>query len=584
MDARRGLPLVLAVLLAAAGCGHGPGRPAALPDSARSALLRLEREHDYFRLRDHLKAQENRDGLYALYLRAVAVNAFGREAAADSLLDRLEASGATLPDSLGFLAGRLRYQNDLRFYQWADALRDARALMASPFADSARRSDLANTARLLQALRDVPPQSVESRRGGTLHPDDHGGVAVSIDSTPKRYAFDSGANFSVLMRSEAESLGLDIRPAYLQVGSSTDLRVRADLAVADRVQVGGATLRHVVFLVFPDSALTLPGVRIPGLLGFPIQRALGALAYHRDGTITVPAAPASEAPGTLAFHRYTPFVSVTFRSDTLSCQLDTGSGTTVLFEPYYRAHRAWVDSVGRADTVTVGGTGGIRRLPVAKLPRVTLGIAGTPVQMDSLEVRTSLPSWQDPDLMCLVGRDALGGFSTYVIDYEHMALVLSGGAAQDQAAPRGFQESPRQVLDSLPAISEAEQCAAGTCDHDVEARVFGTLDSLGNAVLTRGLPIAKVRELLGDPPDRYMAPVSFEDARHGHRITIWTYAVSLSGTYEYYLAFIDGCLDDFGRMQVSRLFAVYGRSGHSSEAVRDRDYRPGKGAGPTCSG
>ncbi len=418
------LMLVAAGLLACSGCGRGSGRAPAMPDSIRFQLLRLEREHDYFRLRDRLNTQPDRNGPWALYLRAVVDNAFGREVASDSLLDRLGGSGASLPDSLGLLAMRLRYQSDLRLYRWADALVDARTLLASPDADSARKRDLSNTARLLRAVRDVPPQSVENRRGATLHPDERGGVAVSIDSTPRRYAFDSGANFSVLVRSEAEGLGLEIRPAGLEVGSSTDLQVLADVAVADRVEVGGATLRHVVFLVLPDAALTFPGLRITGLLGFPVQRALGALVYHADGTITVPANLDAGTGGTLAFHRYTPFVPVTFRSDTLACQLDTGSGTTVLFEPYYRAHRAWIDSVGRADTATIGGSGGIRRLPVVVLPRATLGVAGAAVGFDSLEVRTSLPSWQDRHLMCLVGRDALRGFREYMIDYRDMALVL----------------------------------------------------------------------------------------------------------------------------------------------------------------
>jgi len=227
-----------------------------------------------------------------------------------------------------------------------------------------------------------------------------------------------------MKRSEAEDLGLEVRPAGLDVGTSTDLQVRADLAVADRVEVGGASLRHVVFLVLPDSALTFPGLRITGLLGFPVQRALGALAYREDGSVTVPASFGSDAAGTLAFHQYTPFVSVTFRSDTLACQLDTGSGTTELFEPYYRTHRAWIDSVGRPDTLTTGGAGGMRRLPVVVLPAVTLGVAGRAVALDSLEVGTSLPSWRDPDLMCLLGRDALAGFGEYVIDYEDMALEL----------------------------------------------------------------------------------------------------------------------------------------------------------------
>ncbi len=150
-------------------------------------------------------------------------------------------------------------------------------------------------------------------------------------------------------------------------------------------------------------------------------------------------------------------------------------------------------------------------------------------------------------------------------------------AAVTCAASARAQEPPRGILRSLPTINYAEQCSGGSCRHDVEARVFGTLDSLGKAVLERGMPIGRVRSLLGDPPERYMPPTSFRDVRHGHRITIWTYAVSLSGTYEYFLAFIGGCLDDFGQEQVGRLFAIYGRSGHTSEAVKDRDYRPKKG-------
>ena len=161
---------------------------------------------------------------------------------------------------------------------------------------------------------------------------------------------------------------------------------------------------------------------------------------------------------------------------------------------------------------------------------------------------------------------------------------LALGALAAAPAPARAQGSPRDVLESLPTLSYAEQCSGGSCDHDVEARVFGVLDSLGKAVLERGMSIGRARELLGDPPDRYQPPLSFQDARYGHRITIWTFAISLSGTYGYFLAFIDGCLDDFGEQQLGMVSAIYGRSGHASEGVRDRDYRPRKGAGPTCSG
>lgn len=422
---RRGfIPLVLAGLLATSECARPSKASFALPDSTRAALLTYERSHDYFRLRDHLNDLGQVNDAWGLFFRAVVANGFGHEAESDSILDRLTRQQRTVPDSLQLRAAQLRYQNDIRIYRYADALSDAKAVMALPLADSATRTDMANEARLFEALRDVPPQTVETREGGDLHPDKHGRVIVTVDSTQRRYAFDSGANLSVLMRSEAERLGLEIRPVGVVVGGASNLQVQADVAVASRVEVGGATLRHVVFLVLPDSALTFPGLRITGLLGFPVQRALGAMAYQKDGTLRVLADTNPRVRSTLALHKYTPFISVTVHADTLSCQLDTGSGNTVLYEPFYQSHRAWIDSIGQPDTLTEGGVGGTRRLPVVTLPATTLSIAGVPVSLDDIEVRTTLPSWQDKHLMCLIGRDALTEFREYVIDYHNMVLEL----------------------------------------------------------------------------------------------------------------------------------------------------------------
>lgn len=161
---------------------------------------------------------------------------------------------------------------------------------------------------------------------------------------------------------------------------------------------------------------------------------------------------------------------------------------------------------------------------------------------------------------------------------------LDRGGRWDHRTQQCVMEDPEDLLRGLPTISYADQCSGGSCDHAVEARVFGVLDSLGGAVLERGMPIARVRSLLGAPPDRYLPPLTFRDVRRGHRVDIWTFAVSLSGTYEYFLAFVDGCLDDFGRMQVGTLMVVYGRSGHTSEAVPDADYRPGRSCGEVGRG
>jgi len=441
---RRGLAALAAVAgraaaasLAAAACS-GPGARSTLPDSVRTRLVALRDRHDYFELRDRLAEREAADGPWAVLLRAEVASAFGREAASDSvlgLLDRRAWRGRPVPDTVRFEAALLRYRNDMRLYRFGDALADVRTLAASPLADSATLTDrgIASDLPFVSALRDVPPQSVEARHGAVLHPED-GAIPVTIDGTPKRYVFDSGADFSVLMESEARELGLEIRPTGGTVGSSTDLRVESAVAVADRVEVGGATLRHVVFLVLPDSALTFPGQRIPGLLGFPVLRALGSVGFGRDGTVRVLAEPPSAPGGTMALDEYALYAPVVLGGDTLACHLDTGSGTTVLLEPYYRQRRDRIDAAGRRDTATMGGAGGIRRLPVVRLPVGWLEVAGARARLDTVKVYTRLlrPGSRDE---CLLGRDVLGQFGEYVLDFRDMALVLRDGEPGGGAGP-----------------------------------------------------------------------------------------------------------------------------------------------------
>ncbi len=404
-------------------------RPASspLPDSVRAELLDLRRRHDFFRLRDRIADLAEPAGPWGLLLRAEVVSAFGDEAASDSLLDRLAARYGSHPDSVTFTALGLRYRNDVRLYHFADALSDADALRASPLSDSATLSELGIRSDLpfLRALRDAPAQTVEVR-ADTVLPLWNDEVPVTIDGEYRHYAFDSGANFSALIRSEARKLGLEIQPTGGKIGSSTDLDVAADVAVANRVEVGGTILRHVVFLVLPDSALTFPGgIQIRGLLGFPVLRALGAVGFRRDGTLRVGPRRVAAHPYTMALEEYTLFAPVVVAGDTVSCHLDTGSGTTDFYQSFYRTHRRWVDSAGTPDSVETGGAGGMRRFRVVRVPNATLLVAGRHVRLKRLNVYTSPVRPRSRDA-CLLGRDALGQFDEYVLDFEHMALELGG--------------------------------------------------------------------------------------------------------------------------------------------------------------
>ena len=137
-------------------------------------------------------------------------------------------------------------------------------------------------------------------------------MPLEIGDREVRLGIDTGANLSVLARSEAERLGLSIRPVGLQVGTSTGLSVEADVAVADRARLGTADYRHVVFLVFPDRLLSFPdGTRIPGLVGFPMLEALGEVRFWADNTLEIPRRAPKRKGFNLAFDEQEPLVLAT---------------------------------------------------------------------------------------------------------------------------------------------------------------------------------------------------------------------------------------------------------------------------------
>ncbi len=352
-------------------------------------------------------------------------HAFNRPDSSNLAIDALLARG-DVPDSMRLEARRLELSNDLRLYRYAAARDVAAAILAAPWAptDSAEHADIENSLRLGSALADVAPQALTSRAATTIVLVG-GHVPVSVDGHRRSYLLDTGANLSALMRSEADALGLTVRPASISVGTSTDMKVTADLAVADRVTIGGLTYAHVVFLVLPDAALTFPGgFRIPGILGFPLIEPMGELRMRGD-TVAVPATVPARPVHNLALEQFSMLTPVRWKGASFICQFDTGANTTDFYEPFYRRFQSEVEAEGRADTARVGGAGGIRRIPVFKMPSMSLALADTTVPLHDVDVyRTILRDTADNYLFCNIGQDVVREFHELIVNLRSMSLLL----------------------------------------------------------------------------------------------------------------------------------------------------------------
>ena len=365
----------------------------------------------------------------------------------DHGFNRLEASSLKLEALLSdgqldpALHGRaltLARDNYLRLHRYAEAADMGRQALELSTEDE---ENSLNTLRMLEALSDVPPQQVMI--GGSsfikLDTDALEGthIPVSVEGQERNYLFDTGANLSVLMRSEAEVLGLKIRAVGIDVGNSSGGDVQADLAVADRVVIGNIEYRHVVFLVFPDELLSFPGVgvEIRGIVGFPVMEAMGEVRF-RGETIEIPADPPRRAVQNLFFEQLEPLVLVGYGNDTLLCRLDTGANVTDFYEPFYRRYREAVEAAGEKNTITTAGVGQERRIDAYTLSEIELQVGEATVKVQRPDVySTRLGDEEDNYLDCNLGQDVLQRFAEYVINFRSMSFVLVDPLTGDETAP-----------------------------------------------------------------------------------------------------------------------------------------------------
>lgn len=427
----RFVPLLVTALMAGSACAV-LAQEAAGPDGERSStdledLARLYGTRDYFTLRERLGEPADDESPSLVVLRAGTAHAFNDPGRSNALLASILSSPGSVSDSLLHEARRIAFRNALRLHSYAEAADLVELLLTEPpaFVDSTRLRDFRNMRRFADALRDVPPETVARRARTRLELVGRGHVRVTVNDSVRDYPLDTGANLSTLIRSEAEALGLEIREAGVEVGTATDVRVTADVAVADRLRLGEIELRNVAFLVVPDEVLTFPGLVIRGIVGFPVAEAMGELRFG-DGAIEVPGEVPARSTRNLALHQLTPLVRVGYGGDHLVCRFDTGANRTTFYEPFFRRYRSRIQERGTPDTLRTGGAGGVRDLPGYRLENVTIRVAGEAVSLGEPHVHTRVleASEEDNVLDCNLGQDVLTRFEGYTINFRSMSLLL----------------------------------------------------------------------------------------------------------------------------------------------------------------
>jgi len=411
----------LVLLIMVAGIRCAPEEP--VTEQELQQLDSLYRHRNYFQLDRRLGELSRQNRPIIVFYRAAVEKAFNHLLESNRFLDRL-INDAITADTLQTAALSMKMNNYLRMHAYSEALSTAVTLLHDPGLREDRKSDIQNTRLILQALRDTPPQQIEKSDDSILKlKGTH--IDVNLNSHVRDYAYDTGANYSILMASEAREVGLEIIEAGFDVGTATGKKLKGDLAVADSLIIGSMFLRNVVFLVFPDNALTFPGgFQLRGIIGFPVLEAMGELRFQ-DDTIFIPEKVPERRIMNLALDDLTPLITFAFTSDTLLGRLDTGATETVFYEPFYRTYFSGMIDSSRIDTTRYGGVGGVVSYPVYRLENIQIGIAGETVMLDSTFAHTTgLGSTAESYLYANIGLDAIQNFDRYILNFRDMAFVV----------------------------------------------------------------------------------------------------------------------------------------------------------------
>ena len=249
----------------------------AFSQSSNGGLKVLYEGHRWFALRDNTVSKDT-----APFYRAAVEAAFDDKTAAICDLTRVIATGPNSDDA--YEAQALLATLHFRHGEYKLGLRYLQAMRKQ----KPEAEDVKNAVAIYSGMGRVDQSVVKlvSSKVQMLRGEGNSYLPVAVNKKNASYAFDTGANFSLISESEAKRLGMTLVDAPGQIEDSSGHQLGLHVAIAKDIRIGGLHLRNVAFGVVPDSQP--PFDELPqqkrGLIGIPILLAMHTMRWTADGT------------------------------------------------------------------------------------------------------------------------------------------------------------------------------------------------------------------------------------------------------------------------------------------------------------
>lgn len=394
-------------------------------DVAFNEIYKLTEQDNFFRAKELYDL--NKDYLskpHQQFTEAILNNAFNQLEESERKINLLIKRRKGIPDSLQLKLYELKCDNSIKLYKYKEAKHAILTILSDyrDYLNNEEISDFENSLKIWTALENTPPQQVDIQGKTTIKMGkDIVGLTlkVSVDKDSLNFIFDTGANLSTTIQSVAMQYNMKIIPVDIEVGTSTDTKVFAQLAVCNRLTMGNINLHNLIFLVLPDENLFISQInhQIYGILGFPVIEALKEIHITQDGNFIVPEKESTfTGNSNMAMDELTPLIYIDKRHFTF----DTGADRTMFYHTFYIENKAELDKNYQSKKIGFGGAGGIAEFDGYVINH-TFNIGGKEVNLENIGLLKEKIN-ESETVYGNIGQDLVQQFDTMILNFNQMFI------------------------------------------------------------------------------------------------------------------------------------------------------------------
>ncbi len=323
----------------------------------------------------------------------------------------------------------VQLSNAVKTFDYALAHKVSEQLI-SDFTDVVGEEELwsiKNNNIIWKALIDYPKQQVEFDGDSKikLFRDEVGlkNLYLTESGEEHPFIFDTGANLSVIIESQAKEMNIDVIDVSVSVGTVTGELMEAKVGISSEITIGKMRFKNIVFLVFPDEALFMSqfNYQVKGILGFPAIEAMNEIHFLRNDDVFIPKKSDLDYKSNLAIEFLTPIINLETARGDMHFTFDSGATRTALYQQYFEQNRA--DVLANYDLTDVRFAGGagdttVQGYYVEFQPRINDSLISIrPVALFPENLNTSdLYSYGN------IGQDLISKFDVMIMNFESMFI------------------------------------------------------------------------------------------------------------------------------------------------------------------